>query len=96
LIETENFLEAQKYCDLVLKKFEDNEEKYLNLLKSYFQMKDRAKFELVLVQIKDLEIGVSHNVNELIRFWVGENNELDQTVYYDSDGTNHFDIGFTN
>jgi tetratricopeptide (TPR) repeat protein len=96
LIETENFQEAQKYCDLVLNKFEDNEEKYLTLLRSYFQMKDRTKFELILVQIKDLEIGLSHNVNELIRFWVGENNELDQTVYYDSDGTNHFDIGFTN
>lgn len=84
LIEAGNFKEAKKYCEIILTAYDENEEKYLALLKSYYQMKDKSSFEMIFRRLKDLDVVFSYNILDIIRFWVGENNEFDETVYYDS------------
>ncbi|NDL68710.1 hypothetical protein [Anaerotalea alkaliphila] len=97
LIRTGNHREANIYCDILYMAYKDNEEKYLALLKSYYQMKNKASFDLVLHRLEGLEIALSHNTTEIIRFWVDENKEYDEEdedACQDSEDFHYLDYKF--
>jgi len=70
LIATDNHAEAKKYCKNVLSNYPDNEEKYVGLLRSYYEMKDKNNFDLILQRLIDSEVMFSNEVLEIIRFWI--------------------------
>ncbi|MGB5822957.1 MAG: hypothetical protein WBH44_02700 [Proteocatella sp.] len=70
LIVTNNYTEAQKYCKILLSSYTDNEEKYMGLLKSYYEMKNKKNFDLILRRFIDSDVTFSNEVLEIIRFWI--------------------------
>ena len=70
LISTYNNDEAKKYCEIVAKNYPDNEDKYLGLLKSYYEMKNKKDFDLTFKRLMDSDVVFSNEVLEIIRFWL--------------------------
>jgi len=70
LITTDNYTEAKEYCKILLSSYPDNEEKYLGLLKSYYEMKNKKDFDLILRRLIDSDVIFSNEVMEIIRFWI--------------------------
>ncbi len=70
LISTYNNDEAKKYCEIVAKNYPDNEDKYIGLLKSYYEMKDKKDFDLTFKRLMDSDVVFSNEVLEIIRFWI--------------------------
>lgn len=70
LIVTDDYTEAQKYCKILLSDYLDNEEKYVGLLKSYYEMKSKKNFDLILRRLIDSDVIFSNEVLEIIRFWI--------------------------
>lgn len=62
--------EAKKYCKKLISDYSDNEEKYVELLKSYYAMKDKNNFDITLKSFIDSEVIFSNEVLEIIRFWI--------------------------
>jgi len=70
LIATDDHTEAKKYCEIVFSSYSDNEDKYVGLLKSYYEMKDKNNFDLILQRLIDSDVILSNGVLEIIRFWI--------------------------
>ncbi len=70
LISSQNHGEAKEYCKIVLTSYPDNEDKYLALLKSYYEMKDKTDFDLTFKRLMDSDVVFSNEVLEIIRFWL--------------------------
>jgi hypothetical protein len=70
LIIRDEHTEAKKYCKIVLLMYPDNEEKYVGLLKSYYEMKDKKNFNSILQLFIDSNVIFSSRVLEIVRFWI--------------------------
>jgi hypothetical protein len=76
LLEVENFVRANELCDILERDYPDSEEKFLTLLKGYFIMKDKQRFELALKKFRDSDLYFSSETMHVIRLWLGSVNDL--------------------
>ena len=70
LLEIEDFHRVYHYCDELGDKLADSEEKYLTLLKCFFIMKDKARFEQTFNRFRNSEIYFSSETIQVIRLWL--------------------------
>lgn len=75
LIETKDYMGAKWYCDFFSLSYPDTEEKCVGLLKSYYEMKDKKNFDLIMRRFIDSDVIFSNGVLEIIRFWITAQDE---------------------
>lgn len=75
-LEVESFTRATALCDILWQSYPDSEEKYLTLLKSYFIMKDKDRFELVFKSFRNSDLYFSSETMHVIRLWLGSVNDM--------------------
>lgn len=70
LLTTNDFVNVNIYCDLLMDSYPSTEEKYILALKSYYIMKDSNKFNITLEKFRASGISFSNETVNIVRFWL--------------------------
>ncbi|NLC84965.1 MAG: hypothetical protein GX749_07815, partial [Ruminococcaceae bacterium] len=71
LLSIGNYQQVKHYCRILQTDYPDSEKKYLVLLKSYFLMKDKEKFEQSFNRFRESDVRFSDETLNTIRLWLG-------------------------
>lgn len=70
LLEKDDYEKLLHYDHLLLHDYQDTEEKYMALLKSYYVMKDKNNFDLVFRKLRTSDLIFSNDTIKIVRFWM--------------------------
>ena len=68
-ISLQNYDEAEKFCALFLKNFNDHEEPYLQYIKLYYFRREYEKINQYIAKLKATNIKFSNQALNIVRFW---------------------------
>lgn len=71
LLINDDYKSAVYYTDMLMNDSNNSERKYIQILKSYYTIKDLEKFNLALRKFISSDIVFSKDTINIIRFWIG-------------------------
>lgn len=70
-LEAKKYDETKKYAKILLDKFGANEERYKEVLKAYYEIKDENSLKDIINKLKDIP-KLTKESKEIVEFWEGE------------------------
>lgn len=71
LLEVEEYLETQYFCNFYMENYPYTEKKYLTLLRSFYVMEDNINFKDLLLRLKNDNLTLTKEGISIVDFWLG-------------------------